>query len=231
VKGNLLARTRLSVAALATIGLLIGVVGGYVYTSSTKRFTAQATLAMLPSPDIALTNTPNFWEVLNAGQSTRTAAIVLGDNRWLDAAASAAGVSKSSLTLAAGAIPQTTLISVTMKADSARDAEVALDSVVTNALGPAAAASGPYMLQPITSPDGNARSTSPGRVSTIGALAIAGLLVGAGGGLLLSRSAQRRSVRQRGPAATRKHRRMPSFTHIRDQAGIENSPTADIPVR
>lgn len=196
VRRTLLARTWLIVTVLATIGLSIGVLGTYVFTGHAERFTAQATLAMLPGPDVPVEQQPNFWDVLNQGQATRSAAIVLGESRWLDDAASAAGTSKSKLTLSAGAIPETTLINVTMKADSAKAAELALASVLTHASGLAAATSGPFMLQTIASPDGSAHSMSPSSVQTLGALGIAGLLVGAGAGLLISRSAQRRSARR-----------------------------------
>jgi hypothetical protein len=149
---------------------------------------------MLPGPDVPLDQASNFWEVLNRGQATRSAAIVLGNDRWLDAAASTAGVPKSELALAAGALPDTTLITVTMQANSAKAADLALESVLTSASDVAATVSGPFKLESITSPD-SAHSMSPDRVQTFGALGIAGLSIGAGAGLLVSRAARGRSAR------------------------------------
>jgi PST family polysaccharide transporter len=238
VSRNLLTRTWLVMTVLATIGLSIGVLVAYVFNGHAERFTAQATLAMLPGPEVPVEQAPNFWEVLNQGQATRSAAIVLGDNRWLDAAASAAGVSKSDLTLSAGAIPSTTLITVRMQADSARGAELALDSVLTDASGFAASVSGPFRLETIASPDGSAHSMGPARVQMFGALGIAGLLVGAGAGLLVSRSAQGRSARRRVAENRRvaekgKRGRIAPPVANSNRVGMSNTepPTVETPLR
>ena len=190
MKSTLLTRTWLVVTALATVGLLIGLLGAQIVTARTAAFTAQATLAALPGPEITAAETPAFWEVLDAGQVTRSAAIVLADDRWLGGAALAAGVRKSTLTLTAGAIPQTTLITVTMKADSPGAANAALGSVLNDALGLAATVSGPFKLQIVTGP--RVQSLEPNHIQLFGALGIAGLLVGAGAGLFISRSARTR---------------------------------------
>lgn len=197
MSSTLLARTRLMVIVLAAVGLLAGVFAAAAFTGRGERFTAEATLAMLPGPEVPLDQASNFWEVLNRGQATRSAAIVLGNDRWLDAAASTAGVPKSELTLAAGALPDTTLITVTMQANSANVADVALESVLTSSSDVAATVSGPFKLESITSPDSGAQSMSPDRMQMFGALGIAGLSIGAGAGLLVSRAARGRSARRK----------------------------------
>ena len=133
----------LVVPVCALIGLLIFVVPAFLLTGHAERFKAQSTVAMLPGPTVPNTEVSNYWEVLNRGQATRSAAIVLQDDRWLGNASSAAGVPKSELALTAGAIPDTTLITVTMEANSAKAAEAALQSVLSEALGQAAQVSGP----------------------------------------------------------------------------------------
>jgi hypothetical protein len=191
-----LARTWLFVTILATLGLVMGVVMADALSGREKRFTAQATLAMLPERNIPLEQVSSFWEVLNRGQATASAAIVLKDGRWLDSAAAAAGVPKSELTLSAGAIPDTTLITVTMKAQSARAAEAALDSVLADAVRPAAEIAGPFRLETVVPPDGSATAMAPTPIQMFGALGIAGLLVGAGAGLLVSRFIRELSARK-----------------------------------
>jgi len=121
------------------------------------------------------------------------AAIVLEDGRWLDDAAAAAGVPKSSLTVTAGAIPDTTLITVSVEADSAKAAEAGLQSVLGHALNQAAQVSGPFKLEVIASPEGSAQPQSPRPVELVAAFGVAGLLVGAGAGLLVSRALQARN--------------------------------------
>lgn len=189
-----LARTRLVVTVFAVLGLLAGVLAATFVSGREERFTAEATLAMLPGPDVPLEQASSFWEVLNRGQATRSAAVVLGNDRWLDAAASAAGVPKSELALTAGSLPDTTLITVTMQANSVAAAESALKSMLVDSVDVAATVSGPFRLETIESPDNSARSTSPDRIQIVGALGIAGMLIGAGGGLLVSRTARRREA-------------------------------------
>ncbi|WP_018601513.1 hypothetical protein [Mycobacterium sp. 155] len=206
-------RTRawLVVVLLAAFGLSTGVAIAYVFTGRSEQFTAQATLAMLPAADIPVEEIPSFWEVLNRGQATRSAAIVLEDNRWLASAAESSQVPISSLTLKAGVIPDTTLITVTMRASSPSVAERALDSVLTDAIGFAASVSGPFRLEIVGSPHGSARSAGTGSAKMFGALGLAGLLVGAGAGSLVSRST-RRGPAHRAPgdpgnrASGKKHR-------------------------
>ena len=186
---TLLARTRLVVTTLATIGLLTGVLVAYV-TVREERFMARATLAMLPAPEVPPEAALNFWEVLNRGQATRTAAIALEDPRWLGVAAEETNVSESELALSAGAIPNTTLINVTMEANSKWVAEQALNTVLKAGVSYAATVSGPFKLETITAVDGKADPMGPDRIKTLATLGIAGLLIGAGAGLFISRSAQ-----------------------------------------
>jgi hypothetical protein len=227
VSKPLLARAVLVVPILATLGLLIGLIVANALTGREERFTAQATLAMLPEKNIPLEQVSNFWEILSRGQATGSAAIVLNDGSWLDAAAQAAGVPKSQLTVSAGAVPNTTLITVTMTAQSARAAEVALESVLANATPQAAAVSGPFSLETIVPPAGSARAMGPAPVQMLGALGVAGLLAGAGVGLLISRSVRERLARHSHEVAERSHPEIADQTRRRrasQEPAIETVP-------
>lgn len=195
------ARTCLIVGILATLGMLMGAVSADALTNRQNRYTAQATLAMLPARDLPLEQVSNFWEVLNRGQATGSAAIVLQDNRWLASAAAAAGVSRSDLVLSAGAIPETTLVTVTMTAQSAEAAEAALATVLADAVGPAAEVSGPFRLETVVPPDGSATAMSPTPIQVFGTLGIAGALIGAAAGYRASRFMRERSARKSDVAA------------------------------
>jgi hypothetical protein len=181
------------VVTFGLVGLAAGLTAAYLFSGIQERVKAQATLSILPGPEVPESNVPDYWEVINQGQPTRSAAIVLADSQWLNSAAGAAGVPRSELELAAGAIPETSLITVTMKADSSEAAERALDSVLKQASGAAASASGPYTLETVVYPAGSARSIVPTREQWIAGSGVGGLLVGVGLGLLISRGAQRRS--------------------------------------
>lgn len=182
-----LTRTWLSVVICAALGLTLGLLAAKSLTDQEKRFTAQATLAMLPDRNLPLDQVSNFWEVLNRGQATGSAAVVLQDSRWLAPAAAAAGVPRSEIGLEAGAIPETTLITVTTKAYSAKAAEEALNSVLANAVRPAAEVSGPFRLETVVPPDGSAVAMAPSPIQSFGALGIGGLLVGAAAGIFVGR--------------------------------------------
>lgn len=191
MRTGLLTRTSFTATTLALAGGLLGVIGAHGFNGRPGQYSAGATLAMLPGPEVQVAETPAFWEVLNAGQATRTAAMVIGDDRWLVTAASAAGVPRSTLTLTAGAVPQTTLITVTVKAGSAAAAQAALDSVLGDAVGFAAKTSGPFELQTVAGP--TPKPLRPSDTQMLAALGGAGILIGAGSGALISRSARKRA--------------------------------------
>ncbi|WP_197375396.1 hypothetical protein [Mycolicibacterium baixiangningiae] len=201
---GLLSRTWFVVSVLALTGLMAGVVAANVLVGRQgERYTASTTLAMLPGPQIPADQVAAFWEVLGRGQATRSAAIVLGDGRWLEGAAAAAEVPKGELALTSGAVVDTTLIDVTMTANTPGGAEAALQSVITEGAALAESVSGPYRLEPISSPAGSAQAMGPALVQVRGACAIAGLLIGAGAGFLLSRFARRAPSRAGEPHGAR----------------------------
>lgn len=233
---KLVARTWVAGTLLAVFGLLAGVLAAAVLTGrEPARYTAEATLAMLPSQQVPVTQAPGFWEVLSRGQATRSASIVLGDPKWLPSAAAAAGVPQSDLEFEAGAIADTTLITIQMKADSAAAAEGALNKVLADAMIPAASATGPFRLEVVSAPDGSAKSMAPERTQMFGALGIAGLLVGGGAGLLVSRWAQRRSAQTpnrryaTGDGATADGRRGPSRGRSERETAVVPTPTSGGP--
>ena len=176
------------VALLTVTGLVLGVLGALLYTSRPNGFRAHAVLAMLPGPAVQPADRPVAWQVLTEGQATRTAAIVLGQPHWLDGAARAVvGGRPGDLVLAAGAIPQTTLVDVTVDAGSAPAAETALRTVLDAATPDAARVSGPFVLELVQAPSGSAAPLAPPRLPVYLALALGGAAVGAGAGLLFAR--------------------------------------------
>ncbi len=183
-------RWRLIAALCAVIGMVAGLLIGHVLLGHSKRYAAQATLAMLPASYIPTSEAAQYWDVLNHGQATRSAAIVFGQINWLQTAAAAADVPASELTLSAGAVRDTTLIDVSVEADSPKAAEAALSSVLSDASGPASAVAGPFRLEVVRQPAGSAQAMGPSNLQTYGAAGLAGLALGAGIGLLIGRRAR-----------------------------------------
>ncbi|KUI46201.1 hypothetical protein AU198_18485 [Mycobacterium sp. GA-1199] len=182
------------VAALcAVIGMVAGILIAYVLLGHSKRYAAQASLAMLPASYIPTSEAAQYWDVLNHGQATRSAAIVFGQSNWLQPAAAAANVPVSELTLSAGAVRDTTLIEVSVEASSPEAAEAALSSVLSDAGGPATAVAGPFRLEVVRQPAGSAQALGPGSLQTYGAAGLVGLALGAGVGLLVGRRAGNRN--------------------------------------
>ncbi|GAT11188.1 hypothetical protein H7I77_23865 [Mycolicibacterium novocastrense] len=182
------------VAALcAVIGMVAGLLIAYVLLGHSKRYAAQATLAMLPASYIPTSEAAQYWDVLNHGQATRSAAIVFGQSTWLQSAAAAANVPPSELTMSAGAVRDTTLIEVSVEAGSPEAAEAALSSVLSDASGPATTVAGPFRLEVVRPPAGSAQALGPGGLQAYGAAGLAGLALGAGVGLLVGRRAGSRN--------------------------------------
>lgn len=179
---------RIMIAVLALIGAVIGAGVGAVAAPGTSRYVAEANVAFLPAPELTMVEASDFWEVLTRGQVTRTAAIVYDDPRWLTSAADAAKVSRDDLTLNAAALPETTILKVTVSAGSAEAAEAALNNVLTTATPEVSSLATPYFVRVMWPPQGSASpEPSPGRTQVAAAGALAGLLVGGGIGWFLSR--------------------------------------------
>jgi hypothetical protein len=179
---------RILIAVLALIGAVLGAGVGAVVAPGTNRYVATADVAFLPAPNLTMVEASNFWEVLTHGQVTRTAAIVYGDGRWLSGAADAAKVSRDDLTLSAAALPETTVLKVTVTAGSASAAETALNNVLVTATPEASTLAAPYFVKVLWPPEGSAYPEPiPGRLQIAAAGALAGLLAGGGLGWFLAR--------------------------------------------
>ncbi len=181
-------KRRVVIAVVALIGAFIGALLGAFVAPQASRYTASANVALLPGPDLTTVEASNFWEVLTRGQVTRTAAIVYNDPRWLPSAAKAANVPQSKLTLAAAALPETTMLAVTVTAASPAAAEAGLQDVLTTATSDVTSLAAPYLVKVLWPPAGSAvRVPAPSRPQVAAAGALGGLLVGGGIGWFVLR--------------------------------------------
>lgn len=163
------------VAIFAIIGgVLGGIAGTQLPNAPTYRATAQ--VALVPGPDLTTADSSAYWEVLTQGQVPRTAATVLSDPRWHAGAAAAAGVDPSELTLSAGAVPDTTVVSITADAPSEHAAQSAVADLLEKATPEVKAVSAPFQLRVISPPSTTAMATSPIQLILIGG--IIGLILG-----------------------------------------------------
>lgn len=181
-------RRRIMIAVLALVGAVLGAGLGAVVAPGPNRYVAEANVALLPAPELSMAEASDFWEVLTRGQVTRTAAIIYDDPRWLSSAADAAKVSRDDLTLTAAALPETTMLSVTVTAGSAAAAMTALNNVLVSATPEVSSLAAPYLVKVLWPPEDSAYpQASPGRAQVAAAGALAGLLVGGGVGWALQR--------------------------------------------
>lgn len=179
---------RFAIPALALIGAVFGALLGIVLTPDAGRYKATGDVAFLPAANLTIIEASNFWEVLTRGQVSRTAAVVYDDPRWLPSAANAAKVSESELTLSAAAVPETTIVAVTVQAPSPEAAEAALNDVLTTATAEVASLAAPYSVRVLWPAKGSAVPLSlPGRAQIMAAGGLAGILVGGGTGWYLTR--------------------------------------------
>lgn len=199
------------VVVFAILGLVAGLLAAS-FTARQERFEAKVTLAMLPGPDVPPDVSLGFWEVLNRGQATRTAALTLEDRRWPEAMSQATGIDASEFKLSAAAIPDTTLIEVRVETGSAWAVERGLNVVVTEGIDYAETVSGPFQLETVSIDYGPATSLDPTQLQQFIVFGIAGLLIGAGAGFMISgilqawrnrpvRRAQRKRARAKTPGS------------------------------
>lgn len=179
------------VAICAVIGLVIGgVVGLRIPVPTTYRATAQ--VALIPGTDLTTADASAYWEVLTQGQVSRTAATVFADPRWDASAATAAGVDASSLKLTAGAVPETTMVSITADAPSAHAAQAAVADLLDKATPEVSAVSAPFKVRVVSQSD-NATPMTTSRKQLILAAALGGLVLGAAVGIGVAWLRSRRS--------------------------------------
>ncbi len=172
-------RRRVVIAIFALIGAFLGAVFGVLAAPKADRYTVSAHVVLVPGPNLTTVDASDFWDVLTRGQVSRTAAIIYNDYRWIPSAAKAAGVPESELTLYAAALPDTTMVNVTVTAGSSAAAEAALNSVLTNATEQVASVTAPYTARVLWPPESSSYPVPvPSRVQVMAAGAMAGMLAG-----------------------------------------------------
>lgn len=181
-------KRRMLIAICAIVGAVLGALAGAVATPSGSRYIAAANVALVPAPELTMIEASDFWEVLTRGQVTRTAAVIYDDPRWLPDAADTAKVPRGYLTLTASALPETTILTVTVTAGSATAAETALNTVLTAATPEVSSLAAPYFVKVMWPQESSAYAEpAASRTQMAAAGALGGLLIGAGLGWFLRR--------------------------------------------
>lgn len=179
---------RLIIVIFALVGAVIGAGLAAFVTPKSSQYQIAAHVALVPAPDLTTVEASNFWEVLTRGQMTRTAAILYQDGRWLPSAAKVAKEPQSSLTLTAAALPETTMLNISMTASSAAAAEAALNDVLTNATPEVSALVQPYFVKVIWPPKNGAWPLpAPAATQLAAGGALGGLLAGGAVGFFFIR--------------------------------------------
>jgi hypothetical protein len=184
-------RYRIIVLIFALVGALLGAAAGFLLAPHPHRYGASANVVLLPPTGLSSAESASFWEVITRGQVTRTAAVVYDDPRWLASAANAASVPQSQLALTVGALPDTTMLTATMSADSPAAAEAALNDLLTAATPEVGSLVVPFVVKVLWPPRGSAKPLPlPSRVQVAAAGALGGLLLvsGIGWGVVLYRN-------------------------------------------
>jgi hypothetical protein len=176
------------VVVAGILGAVLASVLALIATSfGATTYRAEADLAVLPSSAVSPDQAPAFWEALSRGQVPRTAAEIFNQPRWLAAAARAVGSPSSSLTMTAGVVPDTTLVKVTLAADSRSAAERGLRVVIDAASPLASSAAGPFVLVGVYGPEDTAAPVGSSLGTLLPIAALGGLLIGGGVAVMIVR--------------------------------------------
>ena len=158
-------RQRTVIMGFVLICTVVGALFGYTLAPTTHRYSAGAKVVLLPAADLPASEASNFWEVLTRGQVSRMAAIIYDDQRWLSSAARAANVPQDQLSLSASALQDTTMVVVTVTANSPMAAEAALNDVLTVATAEVTSLVVPYKVKVLwPPPDSGWPIPEPGRM-------------------------------------------------------------------
>ncbi len=172
-------KRRLLILLFAAIGAVLGAGIGVLAAPTAHQYQDSANIALLPPPNMTTDQSSTFWDVLTRGQITRTAAIIYGDTRWLQTAANSLGVPRSELTVTSSALPETTVVTVTVTAKSADAAEAAMTTILNTAAPEVASVTAPYVAKVLWPPQGSAYQIhAPSRKQFAAAGGLAGLLAG-----------------------------------------------------
>ena len=187
-------KKRVTIAVFALVGAFVAGALGYFLAPQPSRYQAMATVVLLPPPDLTPAVSSSFWEVLTQGQVSRTAAVLYNEPRWRTSAAKAANVARSELTVTAMALPDTTVLTVTVEAGSPAAAESALLDVLNTATPEVSALATPYNVKVLWPPPASSYPVPvPGPTQVGAAGGLLGLMVGGGIGWLYLRPRSRRS--------------------------------------
>lgn len=186
------------VAATTVLGALTGAGAGTALADAPARYASTATVAVVPAAGLPDDLAADFWQVLSEEQVVRTAATIYGSEQWAVEAARALDVPTTEVKLSASALVDTTLVEVTVETGSAASSDAALATVLGSASTSASTILAPFVIsEAAVRPAETARGASPAQL--VGVAAIAGALVGAGIGLVISAIGRR--GRGDGPAA------------------------------
>ncbi len=172
-------RYRVAISVFALVGAVLGAALGFLLAPHPNRYTATANVAFVPAPNLTTAEASSFWEVLTRGQVSRTGAVIYDDPRWLPSAANAAKTRPSELSLTAAALSETTMVAITVVANSPAAAESALNDVLTNATPEVTALVAPFVVTVIWPPKDNAAPVPvPANRQVAAAGGLGGLLAG-----------------------------------------------------
>lgn len=181
-------RALLLVVVAGLIFAAVAMVASVALVYDTPRYRAETKVALLPGRTVPPQELASSWEALSRGQAARIAAEVLHQRRWVAPAAQSAGVPPASLSITAGAVADTSLITVGVEAGSPQAAERAADALVREARPVVEQVSGPFVLEVLQPADGGAMPAGTPLGQLLAVAGAAGLLIGSGGALMVIRN-------------------------------------------
>lgn len=171
----------------AVMALLLAVVtlavGGAAAVSRAPKYTATATLLVLPDGGTTA-SVASLYDALSQGQIVGSVQAVISSHGFLHNALQGSNGSASPGQRITGAsvtvtlVPNTSLIDITSKASTARTAERASDAVANEAVGTLSTKFKPYRVSLVSAATGTAKTSGTGKGTLLGIVALLALIVG-----------------------------------------------------
>lgn len=175
---------RFSLRRLPGLGLGVAVAvavlaAGLYVAAAPQQWTAHSDLLVSPDPEQAAASTSAYYETLDTGSVTGTAAAIVENPALVRRAAEASGVDLDAVKVSVSVVPDTSLVRISTTAPQERAAVVLTDELARLAVPEVRALLPPYALSGLSPASDSVAPSGLSRGQVVGVAVLMALLAGA----------------------------------------------------